>query len=93
MIVVAAKLKIKEGSDAQFVEVAKKLVTASRLEAGCAGYELLKEDGGQYCFLERYVSEEAVEAHRKSEHYRTHGRELGAFMDGKPEVSRFQTVE
>lgn len=92
MIVVTAQLKLAEGCDAEFVDVAKKLVEASRLEAGCAGYELLKQDVGQYCFLERYVDEDAVEVHRKTDHYRTLGRQLGAFIVGKPEVMRYSTI-
>jgi quinol monooxygenase YgiN len=38
--------------------------------------------------MERYKDEEAVKAHRASDHFRTLGREMGAFMDGPPAVLR-----
>lgn len=92
MIVVLAKIKIKAGSDTRFVELASALVQASRQESGMASYDLLKEDDGAYCFLEKYRDEDAIEAHRKTDHFRTIGRRLGEFMDGKPTVERFQAV-
>ena len=93
MIVVLARLQIKSGSEAEFVAVAKQLVEQSSAEPGCRHYELLQEEPGRYSFLERYVDEQAVEAHRKSDHYRTLGKQMGAFMDGKPDVIRLLTVD
>ncbi len=93
MIVVLARLQIKDGSDKSFVEVASQLAKLSAAEEGSRGYELLKEGEGRYCFLERYVDEKAVEAHRKSEHYRTLGRQLGEFIEGKPDVIRLETID
>ncbi|KGG92613.1 hypothetical protein P368_10740 [Comamonas thiooxydans] len=93
MIVVLARLQTKSGSEAEFVEVAKQLVEQSNTEPGCQHYELLQEGSGRYSFLERYVNEQAVEAHRKSDHYRTLGKQMSAFMDGKPEVIRLQTID
>jgi len=42
---------------------------------------------------ERYVDQAAVEAHRASEHFRTLGRKMGEYMDGRPEVLRLREVE
>ena len=92
MIVVLAHLKIKEGMADAFVEVAQQLVAASRTEPGCLGYELLQEGPLQFSFLERYTGERAVEAHLKTEHFKTHGRKLGEFMEGRPDVIRLAAV-
>lgn len=92
MIVLTAQLSLKEGSDATFEHIAQKLVEASRQEPGCAGYELLKEAEGSYCFLERYVDEDAVNAHRKTDHYRTLGRQMGPLMEGTPTVVRYISI-
>ena len=43
-------------------------------------------------FLERYADQAAVEAHRASDYFKTLGRAMGAFMDGKPVVQRFKQV-
>lgn len=93
MIVVLARLRVKSGSESEFVQVARKLAELSCAEEGSRGYELLREGEKCYSFLERYVDTEAVEMHRKSEHYRTLGRQLGEFMEGKPEVIRLETVD
>jgi quinol monooxygenase YgiN len=41
----------------------------------------------------RDVDQAAVEAHRASEHFRTLGRKLGEYMDGRPEVVRVRGVD
>ena len=95
MLGVVAKIKVKEGTQQQFEEVAKKLVAAVRAnEPGCKLYALHRSDDPLvYVFLEQYQDQAAVEAHRASDHYKTHGREMGQFMDGKPEIQRLTTVD
>lgn len=39
-----------------------------------------------YVFVERYASPEAIEAHKKSDHYRQLGRQLAPFLDAAPEM-------
>ena len=48
---------------------------------------------GTYVFMERYVDQAAVEAHRATEHFKTLGRKMGEFMDGRPEILRLKEVE
>jgi quinol monooxygenase YgiN len=43
--------------------------------------------------MERYVDQAAVETHRATEHFKTLGRKMGEFMDGRPEVLRLREVE
>jgi quinol monooxygenase YgiN len=90
MLSVVARIKVKEGQQAQFEQVARKLVTAVNAnEPGCLLYTLNKgDDPLTYVFLERYKDEDAVKAHRSADHFRTLGREMGAFMDGPPDVLR-----
>ena len=95
MHVVLATLKIKAGTSAEFVAVAKRMAEAVKAnEPGNHGYELLKTDSDtSWVFLERYQDEAAVEAHRKSDHFRTIGKEMGQYMDGKPELLRLSTLD
>ena len=68
---IVATLKIKEGQQSQFEEVANQLVAASRAEPGCSDYTLWRTDDSSVdVFVERYQSHKAIEAHRKSEHFR-----------------------
>lgn len=85
-----ASIKAKAGMEAQFQEAALKLVAAVRAnEPGCLMYTLCKgEDPSTFVFMERYKDEDAVKAHRASDHFKTLGRAMGAFMDGPPSLIR-----
>jgi quinol monooxygenase YgiN len=50
------------------------------------------QEPNTYAFIERYKDQAAIEAHRATDHYKTLGRAMGAFMDGRAEVKRFQQV-
>ena len=91
---VVAKIKVKDGQQAAFEAVASKLAAAVNAnEPGCLLYTLNKSDDPvTYVFLERYANEDAVKAHRASDHFRSLGREMGAFMDGPPEILRLSEV-
>ncbi len=89
-----AKIKVKDGHQAEFEAVARRLVAATNAnEPGCLTYTLNKGDDPLiYVMLERYKDEEAINAHRASEHFRTIGRELGAHLAGPPEVVRYVEI-
>ena len=95
MIGVVATIKCKDGTAADFEKAALELVEAVNAnEPGCLFYRLFKtEEANTYRFLEAYKGPEAVEAHRGSDHFKTLGRAMGAFMAGPPEVERFSGVE
>jgi quinol monooxygenase YgiN len=62
-------------------------------EPGCLLYTLNRGDDPQtYVFMERYRDEDAVKAHRATEHFRTFGKAMGAHMDGAPVVLRMQEL-
>jgi len=95
MLGVVATLKVKPGMEKQFEAVAKELVAKVNAgEPGCKLYALHHGEAvGTYVFMERYVDQAAVEAHRATEHFKTLGRKMGEFMDGRPEVLRLREVE
>jgi quinol monooxygenase YgiN len=95
MLGVVATLKVKAGMETQFEAVAKELVAkVNANEPGCKLYALPTGDTpGTYVFMERYVDQAAMEAHRATEHFKTLGRKMGEFMDGRPEVVRLKEVE
>lgn len=94
MIAVVATIKTKPGSGAQFEAVAKELVAkVNANEPGCKLYQLHKSDAADtYVFLERYVDQAAIEAHRGTAHFKELGRKMGEFMDGRPDVKVLQEV-
>jgi quinol monooxygenase YgiN len=95
MLGVVATLKVKPGMEKEFEAVAKDLVAkVNANEPGCTLYALHHgETPGTYVFMERYADQAAVEAHRATEHFKSLGRKMGEYMDGRPEVIRLREVE
>ncbi|HYR39739.1 MAG TPA: putative quinol monooxygenase [Methylomirabilota bacterium] len=96
MLGVVATIKVKPGMEKEFEGVAKELVAkVNAHEPGCKLYALHHhgEAPGTYVFMERYADQAAVEAHRASEHFKTLGRKMGEYMDGRAEVLRLREVE
>jgi quinol monooxygenase YgiN len=95
MLAVVATLKVKPGTEQEFEAVAKELVAKVNAgEPGCKLYALHRtETPGTYVFMERYVDQAAVDAHRAAEHFKTLGRKMGEYMDGRPDVLRLHEVE
>jgi quinol monooxygenase YgiN len=92
---IIATIKAKAGQENDFQAAALKLVAAVRAnEPGCLLYTLSKgEVPSTFVFMERYANEEALQAHRGTEHFKTLGRAMGTFMDGPPSVLRMVELE
>ena len=98
MLGVVATLKVKPGMEREFEAVAKELVAkVNANEPGCRLYALHRRDEAgdtpTYVFMERYVDQAAVEAHRATEYFKALGRKMGEYMDGRPEVMRLRELE
>ena len=94
MLAAFVTIKVKPGSEEDFEKVAKQLVAkVNAEEPGCKLYQLSRSDQpATFHFMERYVDQDAVAAHRASEHYKTLGREMGQYMDGPPVIIRLTEV-
>ena len=95
MLGTIATIKVKPGMEKDFEAVAKELVAkVNANEPGCKLYALHHGEAPQtYVFMERYVDQAAVEAHRASDYFKTLGRKMGEYMDGRAEVLRLREVE
>ena len=91
---IVATIKVKDGMAKDFEAAAMKLVEAVNAnEPDCLLYQLYRtDDAHTYVFMERYKDQAATEFHRKQDHFRTLGREMGEFMDGPAEVMRLDEV-
>lgn len=94
MLGVVAKITIKPGTEKEFEAVAKELVSKVQAgEPGCVLYTLHKsETPNVYVFMERYVDQAAVEAHRGTDYFKALGRKMGEYMEGRPEVMRLTEI-
>ncbi len=90
MLAIVATVKVKPGMEQEFEAEAKELVAKVNAgEPGCKLYTLCRsETPGTYVFMERYVDQAAVEAHRATAHYKEVGRKIGKFVEGPVEVQR-----
>jgi quinol monooxygenase YgiN len=94
MLGTIATIKVKEGKGADFEKIATELVKkVNENEKGCLLYQLYHgEEPNTYVFMERYADQAAVEAHRGTDYFKSLGRAMGEFMDGKPTVQRLKQV-
>ena len=95
MLGTIATIKVKPGMEKEFEAVAKELVAkVNANEPGCKLYALHHGEAPHtYVFMERYVDQAAVEAHRASDYFKALGRKMGEYMDGRAEVLRLREVE
>jgi len=92
---VVATIKIKEGTNAAFEAVAQEMMAAVRAnEPGNKVYQFCrsKTEPTTYVVMEIYADQAALQAHGKSDHFRSIGPKMGPSMAGRPDVQYFDTV-
>lgn len=95
MIGVIATLRIKTDKNAEFEAVFAELAAQVRAnESGNVTYQLCRSrnEATTYKVLEIYHDDEALEAHRASDHFRAAGPALGALLEGRPEVELLDAI-
>jgi quinol monooxygenase YgiN len=94
MLGVVATIKVKPGMEKEFEAVAKELVAKVNAgEPGCKLYALHKNEvAGTYVFMERYLDQAAVEAHRATDYFKALGKKMGEYMDGRADVARLTEI-
>ena len=96
MIGVVAKLTIADGKEAEFEDVAKDLMAKVKAnEPGTLTYQLYKskKEPNVYIFMEQYATQEALEAHGKTEYFAAAGPKLGPCLAGAPDIQYYDIVE
>ncbi|HEY4125753.1 MAG TPA: putative quinol monooxygenase [Rhizomicrobium sp.] len=92
---VVATIKIQPGKNAELESVAKEMMAAVRQnEPGNKYYQFFKSktDENTYIVMEMYDDQAALEAHGKSDHFRTIGPKMGPALAGRPDVQFFDAV-
>jgi quinol monooxygenase YgiN len=96
MLGIVATIKVQDGKGAEFEAVFKELAAKVRAnEPGNLLYQLTRSraDANTYKVLEIYKDEDALAAHRGTDHMRELGGKLGPSMAGRPEVEILDAVE
>ena len=70
------------GKEVELQELLSWMVELTRAEPGCERYDLYREqgDGESFHLFERYRNDEALEAHRASDHYVEYRRRVGDLL-------------
>lgn len=95
MIGIVATLKIQEGKNAGFESFFTDLSNqVSANEPGNVMYKLFKhkKDPQTYIIMEQYQDDDAVNAHRNSDHFKAAGAKFGEFLAGKPVIESCEAV-
>ncbi|MEL7128313.1 MAG: putative quinol monooxygenase [Pseudomonadota bacterium] len=96
MIGVVVKLEVQDGKQADFEAVFKDLMAKVKAnEPGCLTYQLYKDKGKTttYTVLEQYASQDALDAHGKTEYFRAAQPGLGATLAAPPAIELLEIVE
>jgi quinol monooxygenase YgiN len=91
---VIARVRAKEGKEEALKAVLVALVPASRRELACYQYDLLQSaaDPRDFCFVERWDGEAALDQHAKSEHVTRAGAQMADLVEAPPEIRRYKQV-
>ena len=94
MISVVARLKVKDGQQAEFEAAARELAAAVNAnEPDCHYYAFHRSDDPcVYVAVERYTDMAAVENHGQTAHFKELGAKLGPHMAGRPDVERLEEI-
>ena len=94
MIGIIATMKIKEGTNKDFEEVASRLQSAvTENDPGVVYYDWYNGQADTtYVVLERYESQDALDAHGQTDHMKSIGGEMGQYMAGRPEVTILKSI-
>ncbi|MDR1517592.1 MAG: antibiotic biosynthesis monooxygenase [Dysgonamonadaceae bacterium] len=80
--VIVARVVVKEGQEKAFIEVASKLVIATRQETGNLFYSLYQSplNPAEFIFYEEYTDDDAFQTHASSAHF-------AAFAEGTKDLT------
>jgi quinol monooxygenase YgiN len=92
---IIATLKVHEGKENEFESIFRELTAAVRTnEPGNTLYQAFRsrKEKTTYIVMEIYENDDAIGAHRKSDHFRTLGAKMGPCLAGAPDVQFFDAV-
>jgi quinol monooxygenase YgiN len=89
--VIVARLIVKEGQEKAFIDVASKLVIATRQEPGNLFYSLYQSPlhPVEFIFYEEYIDDAAFQAHASSAHFAAFAEGIKDLTDGDLIVDEF----
>jgi len=93
-VYVVARWVAKPGKEEELKNVLSALIAPSRRELGCYLYDLLRnpEDPRDFCFVERWENDKALDQHAASDHLKAGRAQAEDFAEGPPDVRRYHVL-
>ena len=93
-VYVVARYVAKAGKEEEVKGILLTLVAPSRRELGCYQYDLLRNqaDPRDFCFVERWEGDKALDAHAASAHLKTARAQVEGLVEGPPDVRRYEIL-
>ena len=93
-VYVVARFVAKPGKEEEVKGILLSIVAPSRRELGCYQYDLLRNsaDPRDFCFVERWDGDKALDDHAASVHLKTARAQVEALVEGPPDVRRYQIL-
>jgi quinol monooxygenase YgiN len=91
---VVSRLRAKEGKEEALKAVLIALVPPSRRELACYKYDLLQStaDSREFCIVEKWDGEPALDQHARSEHVTKAGAQMTDLVEAPPDIRRYLIV-
>ncbi|MBI3050721.1 MAG: antibiotic biosynthesis monooxygenase [Acidobacteria bacterium] len=91
---IIARFLAKQGKDEELKVVLSALIPPSRREIGCYQYDLLRNpaDLRDFCFVERWENEGALEQHAATAHVKTAIAQARELVETPPDIRRYQIL-
>ena len=91
---VVARYLAKAGKEDEVQAVLIALVAPSRRELGCYQYDLLRNAGDprDFCFVERWEDDKAVDQHSATAHVKTASAQVEGLVEVPPDVRRYHIL-
>jgi len=91
---VVTRVRSKDGKQDALKGVLTALVAPSRRELACYQFDLLQSttDPRDFCFVERWESDQALDQHAASEHVTRASAQMADLVDAPPDIRRYRVV-
>jgi autoinducer 2-degrading protein len=94
MLIITAKITVREGTSERFLEAHRWMKTLVMQDPGAILYTLQRsaEDPNVFLFYEQYESEEAFAYHLSTEHFKVLSGKIDPLMAAPPEIAKWVEI-
>jgi quinol monooxygenase YgiN len=91
---VIARVRARQGKEDALKAALSALVPPSRRELACYQYDLLQSitDPREFCFVERWDTQQALDQHAASEHVKRAGEQIADLVEAPPDIQRYELI-